>query len=149
MLHTDDPTEFQPDTGSIEKFLGGSGSVPLQAAFVEAANFIEEVGIRNIEERNLDLADRFKAQLAEMSGVRVIAPMERRQSSGLVSFAVGDHSPDAVVGSLWNNHRIVVRQVGYPQGIRASLHFFNTEEEVDRLAQAVAETTIKPRGVTG
>ena len=144
MLHTDDPTEFQPDTGSIEKFLGGSGSVPLQAAFVEAANFIEEVGIKNIEERNLDLADRFKAQLAEMSGVRVIAPMERRQSSGLVSFAVGDHSPDAVVARLWNNHRIVVRQVGYPQGIRASLHFFNTEEEVDRLAQAVAEATIAP-----
>ena len=139
MLHTDDPAEFQPDTGSIEKFLGGSGSVPLQAAFVEAANFIDEVGIKNIEERNLDLADRFKAQLAEMSGVRVIAPMERRQSSGLVSFAVAGHSPDAVVARLWNNHRIVVRQVGYPQGIRASLHFFNTEEEVDRLAQAVAE----------
>ena len=49
MLHTDDPTEFQPDTGSIEKFLGGSGSVPLQAAFVEAANFID--GSRHQEYR--------------------------------------------------------------------------------------------------
>ena len=139
MLHTDDPGDFQPNTGIMEKFLGGSGSVPLQAAFVEAANFIQDIGVEAIEERNLDLAERFKAQLAEISGVNIIAPMPRQQSSGLVSFSVAGHSPDSVVARLWEQHRIVVRQVGYPSGIRASLHFFNTEEEVDQLAQAVAE----------
>ena len=138
MLPTDDPGDFQPHTASMEKFLGGSGSAPLQAAFVEAAKFIEEVGVRAIEERNLDLADRFKAQLAEISGVRVIAPKERRQSTGLVSFAVTGMSADSVVEHLWHHHRIVVRQVHYPEGVRASLHFFNTEEEVDTLARAVA-----------
>ena len=138
MVHTDDPADFQPETGIIEKFLGGSGSVPLQAAFLEAAKFIEEAGVKNIEERNLDLADRFKAQLAEISGVSIIAPMPRQQSSGLVTFAVAGHTPESVVGHLWNNHQIVVRQVGYPRGIRASLHFFNTEDEVDQLARAIA-----------
>jgi selenocysteine lyase/cysteine desulfurase len=106
---------------------------------VEAANFIQDIGVEAIEERNLDLAERFKAQLAEISGVNIIAPMPRQQSSGLVSFSVAGHSPDSVVARLWEQHRIVVRQVGYPSGIRASLHFFNTEEEVDQLAQAVAE----------
>jgi L-cysteine/cystine lyase len=139
MLPTDEHGDFQPNTGIMEKFLGGSGSVPLQAAFVEAANFIQDIGVEAIEERNLDLADRFKAQLAEISSVNIIAPLSRQESSGLVSFSVAGHSPDAVVASLWNDHRIVVRQVGYPQGVRASLHFFNTEEEVDKLAGAVAE----------
>ena len=139
MLHADDPAEFQANTAIMEKFLGGSGSVPLQAAFVEAANFIQDIGVEAIEERNLDLADRFKAQLSEISSVNIIAPLSRQQSSGLVSFSVAGHSPDAVVARLWNDHRIVVRQVGYPQGVRASLHFFNTEEEVDQLAGAVAD----------
>ena len=42
-----------------------------------------------------------------------------------------------MVERLWEDHRIAVRQVGFPSGVRASLHFFNTEDEVDQLAQAV------------
>ena len=61
------------------------------------------------------------------------------QSAGLVSFSVAGQSADSVVARLWQDHRIVVRQVHYPESIRASLHFFNTEEEVDTLARAVAE----------
>ena len=138
MLSGDGPADFRPNTAGMDKFMGGSGSAPLQAAFVEAANFINEVGVRAIEERNLDLADRFKAQLAEISKVRLISPNGRGQSSGLVAFAVEGMSADSVVEDLWHNHQIVVRQVHYPEGVRASLHFFNTEEEVDALARAVA-----------
>ena len=133
------PDSYRLNTSSMDKFLGGSGSVPLQTAFVEAAKFIESVGVPEIEARNVALATRFKAQLAEISSVNVLSPMGDTQSAGLVSFAVAGQSPDAVVARLWQDHRIVVRQVHYPEVIRASLHFFNTEEEVDRLAQAVAE----------
>ena len=133
------PGSYRLNTSSMDKFLGGSGSVPLQTAFVEAAKFIESVGVPEIEARNVSLAARFKAQLAEISAVNVLSPMGDTQSAGLVSFAVAGQSPDAVVARLWQDHRIVVRQVHYPEVIRASLHFFNTEEEVDRLAQAVAE----------
>ena len=132
------PGSYRLNTSSMDKFLGGSGSVPLQAAFVEAAKFIENVGVAEIEARNVSLASRFKAQLAEISSVNVLSPMGDAQSAGLVSFSVAGQSPDAVVARLWQDHRIVVRQVHYPESIRASLHFFNTEEEVDSLARAVA-----------
>ena len=135
-----EPDSYRLNPSIMEKFLGGSGSVPLQAAFVEAARFIESVGVAEIEARNVSLAARFKAQLAEVSAVNVLSPMEDdAASSGLVSFAVAGHSADSVVARLWQDHRIVVRQVHYPESIRASLHFFNTEEEVDTLARAVAE----------
>ena len=135
-----EPDSYRINPSIMEKFLGGSGSVPLQAAFVEAARLIESVGVAEIEARNVSLAARFKAQLAEVSAVNILSPMEDdAASSGLVSFAVAGQSADSAVARIWQDHRIVVRQVHYPESIRASLHFFNTEEEVDRLARAVAE----------
>ena len=134
-----EPESYHINSSIMEKFLGGSGSVPLQAAFVEAAKFIESVGVPEIEARNISLAARFKAQLAEISAVNVLSPMNDTQSAGLVSFQVAGQSADAVVARIWQELRIVIRQVHYPESIRTSLHFFNTEEEVDALARAVAE----------
>ena len=140
---------FQPEPGTMEKFLGGSVSVPVQAAFLEATRFIEETGIQNIEARNLDLAGSAKAKLSEIPGVTVLSPSERRDSSGLITFAVADLEPVPVVERLWENHKIVVRQVGYPAGIRASLHFFNTEKEVELLVDGVRELTYPHWNGTG
>ncbi len=134
-----DAHNFQPVADTMEKFLGGSVSVPVQAALLEATKFIEEVGIGNIEQRNLDLAESAKAKLSEIPGVTVTSPLERRDSSGLVSFAVDGQDPVSVVERLWANHRLVVRQVGYPAATRASIHFFNTEEEIDLLVGGVRE----------
>lgn len=132
-----DYDNVQLNSADMEKFHGGSSSVPLQAAFVEAVSFIEEVGVGEIEDRNRNLAARFKEQLVNIPGVHIYSPMEPGLSSGLVSFALAGWEPPAAVARLWDDHRIVVRQVGYPPGIRASLHFFNTEDEVDQLAAAV------------
>ena len=125
------------NSDDMEKFHGGSSSIPLQAAFVEAVGFIEGVGIKEIEGRNRHLAARFKEQLAGIAGAHIYSPTEPALSSGLVSFALAGWEPTAAVARLWDDHRIVVRQVGYPPGIRASFHFFNTEDEVDQLARAV------------
>ena len=145
------------NVADMEKFHGGSSSVPLQAAFVEAVGFIEEVGLREIEYRNRQLAARLKEQLAEIPEVHIYSPVEPDLSSGSFragrlgtaggggagpvigpgSFRAGRLGTAGAVARLWDDHRIVVRQVAYPPGIRASLHFFNTEDEVDELARAV------------
>ncbi|NQW24082.1 MAG: aminotransferase class V-fold PLP-dependent enzyme [SAR202 cluster bacterium] len=134
-----DAHNFQPVADTMEKFLGGSVSVPVQAAFLEATKFIEEIGIKNIEQRNMDLAESAKAKLSEIPGVTVTSPSERRDSSGLVSFAIAGQEPISVVERLWANHRLVVRQVGHPAATRASIHFFNTQEEIDLLVGGVRE----------
>ena len=137
VVHPVDYDNVQLAAADMEKFHGGSSSVPLQAAFLEAVQFVEEVGVREIEERNRQLAARLKRQLSDIPAVQVYSPMEPELSSGLVSFALSGWEPPAAVERLWNDHRIVVRQVDFPPGIRASFHFFNTEDEVDQLAQAV------------
>ncbi len=132
-----DYDNVQLNDGDMEKFHGGSSSAPLQVAFVEAAKFIEEVGVDAIEDRNRMLAHRLKRQLSEVSGVHIYSPSDPALSSGLVAFSLVGWEPPAVVERLWDDYRIVVRQVGYPPGVRASLHFFNNEDEVDMLASAV------------
>ena len=128
-----------PNHATMDKFYGGSGSIPLQAAFLEATRFIEPIGVGNIETRNLQLASRLKAQLRESPRVTVLSPEDGPLASGLVSFAVEGWEPDALDDHLWEHNRIVVRHIEHPEGVRASLHFFNTEEEVDQLAAAVRD----------
>ncbi len=133
----DDPYTFDPDPSTIDKFQTTSASAALQAGFLQAIDFMQEIGIDQIEQRNLHLAGVMKQALAETPGVRLISPLNRDISSGLVSFTLGGVTPEEADSRLWERHRIRVRPVAYPPGIRISLHFFNTEEEVQRVVDAV------------
>jgi cysteine desulfurase/selenocysteine lyase len=122
----------------MDKFLGTSSSVALHAGMLEAIDFVQEIGIDEIERRNLDLADSFKTRLAEIPGVVVLSPMDRETSSGLVSFSIDGLDPTEIVSQLWERHRIVCRQVAFPSCVRVSLHFFNSEEEIAKIIDCVA-----------
>ena len=139
VLPHDLPDQFEPNTESMDKFNVSSSSAALQAGLEEAINFIQSVGVDVIEQRNLNLATSLKETLAEIPRVSVLSPMERDISSGLVSFSIDGVDPAEVVSYLWAEHRIAARRVAYPPGVRASLHFFNTEEEVEKLAAAVRQ----------
>ena len=47
--------------------------------------------------------------------------------------------PEESVSRLWEQHLVVVRHVHFPPGVRVSLHFFNTEEEVQQVVEAVRQ----------
>ena len=68
----------------------------------------------------------------------VQSPLGREDASGLVSFAIEGLEPPEAVKRLWERHRIVCRQVAFPSCVRVSIHFFNTQEEMDQIADAVA-----------
>ena len=133
------PDRFEPNISTMDKFNVSSSSSALQAGLLEAISFIQSIGVDVIEQRDVDLASALKEGLNGIPGVNVLSPMERQSSSGLVSFSVDGVEPAEVVSYLWDEHRIAVRRVGYPAGVRASLHFFNTEEEVEKLVDAVRQ----------
>lgn len=139
VLSHDDPYEFEPNTTSMDKFLITSTSAPLRAGMLETIRFIQDIGLEQIETHNLSLASSLKVALLETPGVEVLSPLESRASSGLVSFTIRGVEPDHAVSHLWEHHQIVARQVAYPLCIRVSLHFFNTEEEVNSVVKAVRE----------
>ena len=133
-----DPHWFEASTGSIDKFSLTSSSAALRAGMVESLRFIQDIGVGEIEERNRGLATALKGALREVPRVRVLTPMDGAASSGLVSFTVDGLDPKDAVTQMWERHRIVARPVDYPVCIRVSLHFFNTEDEVARVVEAVS-----------
>ena len=108
---------------------------------LEAINFVQGVGVDEIETRVLDLATSLKQGLAEIPGVTVLSPMDRESSSGLVSFAVDGLEPPEAVSRLWDRHKIVCRQVAFPACVRVSMHFFNNEDEVSQIVDGVGALT--------
>ena len=130
---------YVQDKDKIDKFLVSTVSAPLRAGYTEGIRFVQETGIPSVEQRNLALASTLKAGLADIPNVKILSPIEGPGCSGLVSFAIDGRDPKESRAKLWNTHRIVVRDVAYPSSLRASLHYFNTEDEVAQLVEAVGE----------
>ena len=136
-LSYDDKGGYEPNSGTMDKFLLTTSSAPLAAGFTEAIRFHQEMGSDWVESRALALSKYLKKSLSEVSGVEVVSPTEDRASCGLTSFQVKGMAPDDVVARMWDDHRIVVRQVSELKCVRAATHAFNTEDEVDKLVDAI------------
>ncbi len=116
--------EYKPGAARFE--VGTTTPVPY-VAMAAAIDTIESIGLDTIRERVATLTDRLKAGL----GDRSLSP--REYESGLVAFEAED--ADAVVDRL-AEAGVVVRSL--PTGsVRASVHVFNTEREIDRLLDAL------------
>lgn len=110
--------------------MAGGGRGP--AAAVEWLR--DEVGLGWAQQRIRSLLARAREALGGIPGISVLTPAN---CAGLLSFAVGDVDPDVVTQKL-SAQKIVIRSVKSPRCNRASFGFFNTEEEIERLAQAVS-----------
>lgn len=114
--YTDDAGMFELTTTPVAVYRG------LEAAI----ETMETVGIRTVRDRIEHLTDRLKAELDDD---RLLGP--RNYESGLVSVDVAD--PEGAVEDL-RADGIVVRSIPDPACVRVSVHAFNTEDEIDRLA---------------
>lgn len=123
------PNDPEPTLGSgATRFEVGTTSPAPYVGLEAAIETIEAVGFGTIQHRIERLTDRLKSGL----GDRLLSPSA--YESGLVTFDVDD--PEATVERL-AEEEIYVRTLPYPEAIRASLHVFNTEEDVDALLEAL------------
>jgi len=129
---------FTPRIDSIHKFELTTQSGPLLAGLIAAIEFLEGIGLVAIGQRALALAELASRRLAAIPGVRLISPQERGLMSGLVCFSVEGVAPREATARLWEEGGIVARTVPETGSTRLSLHFFNTEEEVEVVARVVA-----------
>jgi selenocysteine lyase/cysteine desulfurase len=105
-----------------------------------AADYASDLGMAEIETRVTALAARLREELAVRPGITVLDKGAR--PSGLVTFTVDGHDPAAIKEAA-RERGINVNvanpvQHGYdphaqPAAVRASVHYYNTEEELDRL----------------
>ena len=110
------------------------------AAFGAALELLIEVGPEVIEQRVLDLAARLGEGLAA-NGYEMIPPWPRgrHESSGIVSFRKAGTNEQALLRDLTAAHVIARTHRDF---VRLSPHFYNTEEEVDRVLDVLAPERI-------
>ena len=130
--------EVKMNAASPRKFALSTTSTALEAGMTEAIAYNQELGGAAIEARSRELADVLKMTLQDIPGVTLTCPSDPELGSGLVTFTVAGKEPRQVVEALWQRH-IAGRQVPGPPGIRLCTAFFNTEDEVQRAAEALKE----------
>jgi len=94
-----------------------------------AVDLLLEVGIPNVAERVLDLTARLRSGLVAQ-GHSVFGPRARHEASGIVSFVPRRGTADRLL-EWFLAHRVQVAARGGM--VRVAPHFYNTEEEIDRV----------------
>lgn len=117
------------------RFETATVNAPAFRMLAAAANMMAEIGFDKVYQRARSLANRARNRLDQSGKVQIVTPSDA--ASGLLTVAIGEHDPEQVVKELWEKHRIVIRTIPNTNAIRASFHVFNTEEEVDRFAEAL------------
>ncbi len=117
--------------------LGGRQTAAL-AGQSRALQWLEEtVGHPWIRQRISALNSQADALLRAVPGITVLTP--RPGASGLLSITFDRAEPDTVVGRLAEEHNIYIRSIHERQALRISTGFYNTEEELKRLAGVLQE----------
>ena len=130
------------------KFEAGTVNAAGAIAFAEALRYIGRIGFDRIEERENELCTRLLEGMKKIPHITVLGSEKAEEHHGIVTFKVdGVHPHD--VSTILDADKIAVRAghhcaqplhqyLHIPSTTRASLMFYNTEEEVDRLLASAA-----------
>jgi len=110
----------------------------LLPGWLAAIGWLDALGWDAVHEGTLRAAAAVRAALDEVPGVEILTPPG--DQGGLVTFTVAGHEPQAASHAL-ATRGVIVRWLGHPAAVRASAGFFTDDEDVRRLAAAVAALT--------
>jgi len=124
-----------------------AGTPPIMAAIVlgAAIDYLDEIGLGNIEAYEHELLEYATEKISAMPGVRIIGTAAKK--AAVLSFEIeGVHPHD--VGTILNSEGIAIRtghhcaqpvmdRFHVPATARASFAFYNTREEIDKLVAGI------------
>ena len=132
------------------KFEAGTSNVADAIGLGVAIDYLKAVGMEWIHAHDRELTAYALRRLAEFEprGLRIYGPHRLEDRSGVISFNLGDiHAHD--LASILDTRGVCIRaghhctmplmeKMGWPATARASFYLYNTERDVDRLAEAIA-----------
>ncbi len=118
----------------------GQRDDPRIVAFEAAVDFLNLLGMKNVEARMRALATHLKRGLKEIPAVELRTNLEPELSGGVVRFGIRGMPVKKAYDTLWTRHRISAAESGGDAGgIRLCPHVYNSTEELDRAIAAVRE----------
>ena len=130
-------------------FDAGTPNIPGVIGLGRACEYVMEIGVGKIAERERKLTE----QMMKISGiehVRVYGPRDTERRGGVVSFNVGGldhHQVAAMLDEIANvavrsGHHCAeptMRHLGVDGTVRASVHYYNLEEEVAKFVDVLGQ----------
>lgn len=130
------------------KFEAGTVNAAGAVGLAAAIDYINKIGFETMQERELALTKRALEGLKAISKVHVLGSELAEEHTGILTFTIEDVHPHDVSAVLESDGVAVraghhcaqplLEYLGVRSATRASLMFYNTEEEVDALVKSVA-----------
>jgi len=128
------PMQFEE---SYNTYNDGNGVVNLACilGLGKAIEYLDSVGMGKVEEHNLNLRNKLYDRLKGLSNLTIVSPAPGPLASPMLAGILPEAiKRQAFVKMLLDKHQLSIRpthkEFGF-NGIRFSLHIFNTEKEVD------------------
>ena len=130
------------------KFEAGTVSAGDAVGMAAAIRYISTIGLEKIEKHDAELACRMLDGMKNIPHINIIGPKDGNKRCGIVTFTIdGVHPHD--VATLLSEEHIAIRAghhcaqplgqyLGQTATARASLYFYNTEEEVDKFLEKLS-----------
>lgn len=129
------------------KFEGGTPIIAGAIGLAKAIEFLEEIGMDEIEKHEQELVQYAMEQMETIEGITIYGPKER---AGLVTFNLDDCHPHDVATALdalgiavrAGHHcaQILMRELNVTATARASFYLYNSKEDVDKLVSGLQKT---------
>ena len=119
----------------------GQRDDPRIVALESAVDFINLIGIANIDARVRFLATHLKQQLSTLPGMVMKTNMQPELSGGVIKCDLKQVPTKVAYDKLWDRHKMALSITPYGdiQGLRFSPHIYNSKEELDRSVAAMKE----------
>jgi len=121
-----------------DRFQGGFRNFAAIVGLNNSISFLAGLGIANIREKIIDLANLLREELAKIPDVTLFGPEDQNRRTSIVSFTIGNKSPQEMVQQL--EHRgmvLAVREISEQKLVRASPHLFNSEKDILKLVDLI------------
>ncbi|AMM94987.1 cysteine desulfurase [Peribacillus simplex] len=132
------------------KFEGGTPIIAGAIGLGAAIDFLEEIGLDNIERHEHKLAAYAMEKMSAVEGLTIYGPKDSEKRAGVVTFNINDVHPHDVATVL-DADGIAVRAghhcaqplmkwLDVSSTARASFYLYNTEEDIDKLVSGLVKT---------
>lgn len=130
---------------TAHKFEFGGRQKPLYIAMGLAIDYINSLGINNIEKRVSKLTEQLRAGLLEIPKVTLRSPVDSDFTTGIVTFSLGNIHGDQLSEEMLKRNILGRPSLRHTDisGLRISTAFFNTEDELDFVLNAVSDISNK------
>jgi len=128
LAYKDIPDKFQTGFRNYVGFVGLEASI----------NYMLQFGLNNIRSKIMNLSNQMREELSKISGITLFGPEDQSKRTSIVSFSIDGQEPQKIVELLEKKNIVIaVREIVNKKILRASPHFFNSEEEIQKVVDEI------------